>query len=70
MVTFIVMNILEKEDPRDVFRKEIKKQGRSFKWIADELGLSSSHVHNIMKKREHLTEGNRQKLNKILNTNI
>lgn len=64
------MDILEKEDPRDVFRKEIKKQGRSFKWIADELGLSNSHVHNIMKKREHLTESNRQKLNKILNTNI
>jgi hypothetical protein len=64
------MDILEKGDARDVFRKEIKKQGRSFKWIADELGLSNSHVHNIMKKREHLTEDNRQKLNKILNTNI
>jgi len=65
------MDILEKKDDiRDVFRKEIKRQGRTYKWISDELGLSASHITNIMKKRDLLTEGNRQRINKLLGTNI
>lgn len=39
-------------------------------YIAEKMGISGSHLSNILKGRAELTEENRRKLNELLNTEI
>ena len=44
-------------------KQELDKQGKSQKWLSEEMGLTKSTVHNIVKKPGYITI---QRIGKIL----
>ena len=36
-------------------KQELDKQGKSWKWLSEEMGLTKSTVHNIVKKPGYIT---------------
>lgn len=55
-------------DPRDLINKHIADNGLKQSWVADQIGISSSHFSLVLNKERELSESNREKLNLLFET--
>lgn len=59
--------------PEQLIVDHLDKNGQKLNWLAEKIGLTTGHLHSVLKgegsvKRE-LTEDNRKKINQTLGTN-
>ncbi|MEK6882020.1 MAG: hypothetical protein AABY22_20545 [Nanoarchaeota archaeon] len=47
---------------------ELKKQGRSYRWLSNEIDLCYYHTYRLLNGMATLTKKNRAKINKALGT--
>lgn len=60
--------------PEKLIVKHLKENGQKFSWLAKKLGITSGHLHSVLKgvgvKKRELTEDNLLKINEALGTNF
>lgn len=61
---------LESEDSRVLINKHLKENGIMQSWVASKIGISRSHLLNILTQKRTLSEKNKQKINETLKTNF
>lgn len=62
------------KSPEELIVEHLENNGQKLSWLALKIGCTVGHLHSVLKgvdftKRE-LTEENRQKINKALNTDF
>lgn len=58
-------------DVRDLITDHLEKDERNLAWLAKKTKLSYGHLYFVLVKKEReLTEGNKEAINKILNTSF
>jgi antitoxin component HigA of HigAB toxin-antitoxin module len=59
--------------PEALIVQHLEEEGRKPSWLADRIGISRSHLHNMLKSPEpwkkRLTPELREKINQVLKTN-
>ena len=60
--------------PEELIVEHLQENGQKFSWLAEKIGVTSGHLHSVLKgtgfsKRE-LTNDNLKKINKALGTNF
>ena len=52
----------------------LKDNGQMLSWLAEKIGVTVGHLHSVLKGKEgvkrNLTDNNKDKINKALNTNF
>jgi len=59
--------------PEKLIVEHLEKNGQKMSWLADKIGLSSGHLHSVLKGKKKkvqrgLTEENLIKINRVLGT--
>lgn len=58
--------------PEEKILLHLKENGQMLKWLATQINVSVGHLHSVLKGKDgikrSLTDKNREKINKALNT--
>ncbi len=58
----------------DKILTHLKENGQMLKWLAEKIGVTSGHLHSVLKGegevKRALTENNKKKINEALNTDF